>query len=88
LAAGERGESEARAKRHDPEHNWRDRWDWRRRAREQVAREPICALCGAVEDLTADHIVPVAAGGPIDGPLRTLCNPCNGRLGAEVGRRS
>jgi len=34
-------------------------------------------------DLTADHITPVAAGGPEDGPLAVLCRPCNGRKGAR-----
>jgi 5-methylcytosine-specific restriction enzyme A len=32
-------------------------------------------------DLTADHAVAVAAGGPEDGPLRVLCRPCNSRRG-------
>lgn len=30
-------------------------------------------------DLTADHVVAVAQGGPPDGPLQVLCRPCNGR---------
>lgn len=28
-------------------------------------------------DLTADHIIPVARGGSEDGPLRVLCRSCN-----------
>lgn len=31
------------------------------------------------DDLTADHITPVARGGREDGPLRVLCRSCNGR---------
>ena len=34
-------------------------------------------------DLTADHVVPVAAGGPENGPLRTLCRSCNSRRQAR-----
>lgn len=30
-------------------------------------------------DLTADHVVPVAAGGSEDGPLGVLCRQCNAR---------
>lgn len=33
------------------------------------------------DDLTADHLVPVAAGGAEDGPLGVLCRTCNGRKG-------
>lgn len=35
-------------------------------------------------DLTADHITPVAAGGPEDGPLAVLCRACNGAKGANA----
>lgn len=39
-----------------------------------------CRHCGSHRQLTIDHIVPVAKGGPntIDN-LQTLCAPCNGR---------
>ena len=33
----------------------------------------------AATDLTADHVLPVAAGGAEDGPLTILCRECNGR---------
>lgn len=36
-------------------------------------------------DLTADHVVPVAAGGSQGGPLQVLCRSCNGRKGASRG---
>ena len=36
------------------------------------------------QDLTADHIVPVARGG-IDGPLRVLCRSCNATRGTQEG---
>ena len=36
------------------------------------------------DDLTADHVDPVAAGGAEDGPLAVLCRTCNGRKGARA----
>lgn len=33
----------------------------------------------AATDLTADHIVPIAAGGKPDGALGVLCRSCNSR---------
>lgn len=35
-----------------------------------------CTCCGAPDDLTHDHIVPLRHGGH-NSPLRTLCRPCN-----------
>jgi 5-methylcytosine-specific restriction enzyme A len=35
-------------------------------------------------DLTADHQIAVAAGGPEDGPLRVLCRGCNSARGANL----
>jgi 5-methylcytosine-specific restriction protein A len=34
--------------------------------------------------LTADHIVPIAAGGDPHGPLQILCRSCNSRKGART----
>jgi 5-methylcytosine-specific restriction protein A len=34
-------------------------------------------------DLTADHVMPYAAGGSEDGPLRVLCRSCNSARGAR-----
>jgi 5-methylcytosine-specific restriction protein A len=34
-------------------------------------------------DLVADHVVPYAAGGAEDGPLRVLCRSCNSSRGAR-----
>lgn len=44
-----------------------------------------CVLCGAGDDLTIDHIFPVAHGGS-DAPvnLRVLCRTCNSRKGADI----
>ena len=35
-------------------------------------------------DLTADHVVPVAAGGDEAGELAVLCRVCNGRKQASI----
>lgn len=35
-------------------------------------------------DLTADHVIPVAAGGGEGGALTVLCRPCNGRKGSNA----
>jgi len=56
------------------------------RRRQQVAAQPWCTVCGSTEDLTAEHVVPVAAGGSEDGPLVTLCRRCNSSRGATVRR--
>lgn len=56
---------------------------WTRAARAQVQREPQCEECGATTDLTADHVVPLADGGPLLGRLRTLCRRHNSAKGAR-----
>ena len=39
-----------------------------------------CSNCGVKEDLTIDHIIPLARGGRHSiGNLRTLCRPCNSK---------
>lgn len=57
-----------------------DNPEWRRLRREQVAAVPYCEQCGAVTDLTVDHVMPrsLAAG------VRTLCRSCNSRKGART----
>ncbi len=52
-------------------------------ARAVIAASPVCARCGATEDLTADHVVPLARGGTNHGPRATLCRPCNSSKGAR-----
>lgn len=44
-----------------------------------------CVDCGAVDDLTLDHIHPWSLGGPdtVEN-LRVLCRPCNSRKGARI----
>lgn len=36
------------------------------------------------KQLTADHVVPVAAGGSQHGPLQVLCKSCNSSKGAQT----
>jgi 5-methylcytosine-specific restriction endonuclease McrA len=44
-----------------------------------------CLCCGAGEDLSVDHIHPLALGGSSRSRnLQTLCRPCNRRKGATV----
>jgi 5-methylcytosine-specific restriction endonuclease McrA len=44
-----------------------------------------CVFCGAVEDLTIDHIYPRILGGAhTEDNLQTLCRSCNSRKGARV----
>ncbi len=52
-------------------------------ARAVIAASPVCARCGATEDLTADHVVPLARGGTNYGRRVTLCRPCNSSKGAR-----
>ena len=54
-----------------------------RRARATIAAHPWCEVCGATEDLTADHVTAIANGGDPLGPLRVLCRSCNSRRGAK-----
>ena len=44
-----------------------------------------CLRCGAVHDLTLDHIYPVSLGGTdAEDNLQTLCRSCNSSKGATV----
>lgn len=65
----------------------------RRRRAAVVAdhREAYGAVCPGwrrpmheASDLTADHVVPVAAGGAPHGPLEVLCRSCNSTKGART----
>ncbi|MBA2489080.1 MAG: HNH endonuclease [Chloroflexi bacterium] len=43
-----------------------------------------CERCGAVDDLTVDHIVPRSMGGSDErANLRVLCRSCHGAIGAK-----
>lgn len=54
----------------------------RQRIFERDGRE--CRGCGATDDLTLDHIMPVIAGGDNDDSnLQVLCRSCNSRKGGD-----
>jgi 5-methylcytosine-specific restriction endonuclease McrA len=54
------------------------------RRAQQVKAQPWCSDCGTTTNLTAEHIIAVALGGSEDGPLTTLCQPCNSKRGAKL----
>ena len=56
--------------------------------REEIlsANGNICALCGSTDELTIDHIIPVAAEGPeSEENYQVLCRPCNSSKGTKHG---
>lgn len=57
-------------------------WPTIRRA--LIASHPWCEVCHATSDLTADHIVPVVAGGThARSNLQVLCRTCNSAKGGK-----
>lgn len=54
-------------------------------SKELAARDAkVCRYCGSTENLSIDHIVPLARGGTNDlDNLQFLCMPCNRRKGAK-----
>lgn len=75
--------------------NTRTGYDWGERKRRARAVADHLEAYGAVcpgwgrdwheaDDLTADHVRPVASGGEQTGPLEVLCRSCNGRKAARL----
>lgn len=62
---------------------WKVRNDDRVIRRAVVAASPICERCQATEDLTADHVLPLARGGTNEDERQTLCRRCNSRKGVS-----
>jgi len=57
---------------------------WSRIVADAIARQPWCSFCGATDDLTGDHLVPLSRGGSNDRDnCRVLCRSCNSRRGIE-----
>ena len=51
---------------------------WKRLSQSYLRTHRVCVFCGAVDDLTVDHIVPLSRGGNDDRDnLQTLCRSCN-----------
>lgn len=92
CAEHERGKQQAKDARRPTRRSHAEQ----QRRRQQVIEQPWCAVCGATEDLTAGHLVDVAAaegaGVPVAtaeaGPLMTLCRHHNSSAGATVRRPS
>jgi 5-methylcytosine-specific restriction enzyme A len=59
---------------------------WRKIRAAVIAASPVCAICGATEDLSVDHIEPLSLGGAMWDPsnLRVLCRSCDGRGGGRM----
>lgn len=73
------------------------RWADKAIARRVVKASPICACrgcnlhrgpCNATDDLTADHVKPLARGGTNEGKRQTLCRRCNSSKQASYPRWS
>jgi 5-methylcytosine-specific restriction enzyme A len=60
---------------------------WQELRKVQLARQPYCAECGATDDLTVDHVLPLARAGRSElSNLQTLCRRCNGSKSGRHGR--
>jgi 5-methylcytosine-specific restriction enzyme A len=70
----------------NPRKVWYGTQLWKNRRADQLAKEPICALCFAKGEITsatvADHIEPHKGNynAFVLGPLRSLCAPCHDAL--------
>jgi 5-methylcytosine-specific restriction endonuclease McrA len=52
-------------------------------AADQVKREPRCSVCGATDDLTAQHPIPRSKGGAPEHVDETLCRRHNSQRGTR-----
>ena len=79
----------------DPAHTQKRTRDERERRRRAVANHRVMwgyDYCPGydraphrADDLTADHLEPVATGGAMSGKLQILCRSCNSRKGLNRG---
>jgi 5-methylcytosine-specific restriction protein A len=60
---------------------------WQSRRKAQLAKEPLCAMCGERAG-TADHITNMASGGDPNGPLQSLCIDCHRKKTGSEGHRA
>ena len=60
--------------------------EWQALSRRARRMQPWCSTCGATEDLTVDHLVPLAETGtavrPTLADIQVLCRSCNSSKGA------
>jgi 5-methylcytosine-specific restriction endonuclease McrA len=53
---------------------------WRLLSEAMVRAQPLCTVCGRRDDLTCDHIIPLARGGrSVASNVRVVCRSCNRR---------
>lgn len=57
--------------------------DYRKARTKLLAGDPACHWCGALAT-TADHLIPLARGGGVEGNLVPSCGPCNFARGASM----
>lgn len=66
-------------------------WAYQKARRELLATATVCAWCGRGprpgDPLTADHLVPLAHGGGIEGNLVAAHRSCNSARGAALSSR-
>lgn len=80
------GQSRCSAHRQDTRTNrthiaWRNDTKWKKFSRKLRKMSPFCELCGATNDLTVDHIIPVSQRPELAYKVencRILCRSCNG----------
>lgn len=63
---------------------WKNNAHWKNLSKRLRRLSPFCETCGAIEDLTTDHILPVDAHPELvysEENCRILCRPCNGKRG-------
>lgn len=82
---GRREQSRCPACRRQHERTRQQRQPWRSAYRDPAYRSiPLigrCVDCGATEDLTRDHEVPLSKGGTNAGRIVIRCRSCNARKG-------
>jgi 5-methylcytosine-specific restriction enzyme A len=58
---------------------------WRERRGRQLLDHPVCAVCGA-KATHVDHVINIAAGGSLSGPLQSLCKEHHQRKTVEEAK--
>jgi hypothetical protein len=58
---------------------------WKDRADAFLADHPDCICCGGAATV-ADHIIPLAAGGGVDGALQPLCAWCHDNVKRRIDK--
>ena len=59
-------------------------YQWRKAVAAAIAAHPFCRYCGATDDLTGDHVVPVSRGGTTADGIIVACRSCNSSRGNKA----